>query len=153
MSFNPGARARSQFHSHSLGRNLCIWATWCPQTAWKLTLLQQLLKGSGVRYSAVETRGMKCNYTAHNETNNFDILTATKDHISATHLGIIIKERFSYTHVHSPTEKQKLPSKELGHYIPSAPPHLSLNRKTMDFFLFLKKIVERKQLYTLSKEN
>jgi len=68
------------------------------------------------------------------------------------HLGIIIKERFSYTHVHTATEKQKLPYKELSHYIASAPPQMSLNRKILNLFLFLKKNTERNQLHTSSEE-
>lgn len=95
---------------------------------------------------------MKCNYIVCNETNNFDILTDTKDHISVTHLGIIIKERFSFTHVHSLQEEQKLPYKELSRYIPSAPPQMTLNRKTINLLLFLKKIIEKATLYLIKRK-
>lgn len=116
MSFHSESRARSEFHSHSLKSNVRIWAN-MSQTSLKVHLLKLNYNSivasteSVVRYSAVEIRGIKCNYTACNETNNFDILTDTKDHISATHLGITIKERFSYRHIYSLTETPKLPYK------------------------------------------
>lgn len=50
-------------------------------------------------------------------------------------------------------EEQKLPYKELSCYIPSASPQMSLNRKTMNLLLFLKKIIEKATLYLIKRKS